>query len=303
MINFFNKYYEKYKLQNFTIQFLLKFSLLFFTYIGLKFILYSGFYKYIDMYDIPFPSYSEFDITILYSSFYTLIIHNSFYSIGIFLIVFYASYLFKKRIQTLSSKKFTKFRLYRILLKKILSLKKTYKSINGKNEYYVRIMTIAFLFFISILSITLIEWILNFYYLNFLFFSIVLPCLIGFVLIKNSIKINIFISIFLFMLFMLFSSFHYYTGSGMKSLLKKMNIGGEIPIIINYQKKEIKGILLLETKSKLYFEKVNDKKDYNEYITIMEKKDISNIQIKKSEESFEYIFNDLKSLYKKSFNE
>ncbi len=302
MINFFNKYYEKYKLQSFTIQFLLKFSFLFFTYIGLKFILYSGFYKYIDMYNIPFPSYSEFDITILYSSFYTLIIHNSFYSIGMFLIVFYASYLYRKRIQTASSKKFTKFRLYRILLKKILNMKKTDRSINASSKNYVRIMTIMILFIISILSLTLIEWILNFYYLNFLFFSIVLPGLIGFILIKNNIKINLFISIFMFFLFMFFSSFHYYTGSGMKSLLRKMNIGGEIPIIINYEKKSIKGILLLETKSKLYFETVNDMRNYNKYITIIEKKDVSNIQIKKSEESFEYISNDLKLLYKKLFN-
>ena len=245
MINFFNKYYEKYKLQSFIIQSLLKFSLLFFTYIGLKFILYSGFYKYIE---------------------------------------------------------FTKFRLYRILLKKILNLKKTDRSINAESEYYVRIMTIAFLFLISIIFITLIEWVLNFYYLNFLFFSILLPGLIGFILIKNSIKISLFISIFLFFLFMLFSSFHYYTGSGMKSLLKKMNIGGEIPIIISYEKESIKGILLLETKSKLYFDTVNEMKDYNKYITIIEKKDVSNIQIKKSEESLDYIFNDFKLLYKKLFN-
>lgn len=81
-----------------------------------------------------------------------------------------------------------------------------------------------------------------------------------------------------------------------------MNIGGEIPIIINYEKKSIKGILLLETKSKLYFETVNDMRNYNKYITIIEKKDVSNIQIKKSEESFEYISNDLKLLYKKLFN-
>ena len=60
--------------------------------------------------------------------------------------------------------------------------------------------------------------------------------------------------------------------------------------------------IILETKSKLYFETVNDMRNYNKYITIIEKKDVSNIQIKKSEESFEYISNDLKLLYKKLFN-
>ena len=288
MLKLFNKANSIYTRQSFIIQTFFKICLIFFSYIGFKIILYAGFFKYIDTYDIPFPSYNEFDITLLYPSFYTLVIQDSFYSMGICLMAYYGLYIYKKKIIKENNKN-QKFKLLRYLYKVSYKINKNDKS---NIKPILKIMAILFIVVGSIAFLRLLEIILNNYYLSLVTFLVLVPIYIGYFFVKNQIKINFFI-IFLILIFS--SSIQYYTDYGVKNLLDKMNIGGEIPVLLNYQNKKVKANLFLETKTKLYYENLNEERKYNDrYITVIDKKDILNIQIKKREKNLNYMWNELK---------